>query len=298
MIPLLGGGGENIRLLEIKHFNLSIPLCQDSTQIAKYLTRHDVLFPFKFIYNRLRYKAIRLIRRRASYRPFYEFYAHIVWGEEGVVNDRIMKHYRESSFKPYAFPYGINMSFVYSNDVYALLKDDFRLKIPLRYDNAMLKKQIQNTDKSVFLHIRRGDYLQSEGLYVVLGVTYYQKALEILKSKITNPHIFVFSNDMCWCKEYLMRYVDFSGCTIDFIEGNTEGNAVEEMELMRSCQHAIIANSTFSWWAAYLIENPDKIVIMPKEYLNDSSRFLPKQFLALKNWFLVDHIWGSVELAN
>ena len=291
------GGGSNIRLLELEHFNLSIPLCKDSARVRRYLLKHDKLLPLKFLYNRLRYRLIKLMRKRESYKPdFCELYAHIVWGEEGVANDRVMRHYVDKSFLPHAFPYGVNMSIVYCNDVYDLLKDDFRLKTPLRPDNMIRKNKILSTANSVFLHVRRGDYLQSNGLYVMLGATYYQNAIEILKTKIKNPHIFIFSNDMPWCKENLARYVDFSGCVVEFVEGNTEGNAAEELELMRSCRHAIIANSTFSWWAAYLIENPQKIVIMPRNYLNDSARFPVEQFFPAKGWILIESIWGDIQV--
>lgn len=171
---------------------------------------------------------------------------------------------------------------------------DFTLIPPLRDDNQIIKQKILRTNSSVFLHIRLGDYLES-GTYSRLGVSYYQKALEVMKTKIDNPYIFVFSNDINWCEKYLTQYVDFSGCGVEFVKGNTEGNAAEEMELMRSCQHAIIANSTFSWWAAYLMENPNKVVIMPKYFFNDSRRIPRYDMLALKDWVIIDNVWGAVE---
>ena len=83
---------------------------------------------------------------------------------------------------------------------------------------------------------------------------------------IERPYIFVFSNDIEWCEKNLFSLVDFSGCDVDFVKGNSEGNAAEEMELMRSCKHGIIANSTFSWWAAYLMDNSNKKIIMPTQF--------------------------------
>ncbi|STP11596.1 alpha-1,2-fucosyltransferase [Helicobacter cinaedi] len=296
MILLRGGGGgvENIRLLEIEHFNLSIPLCKDKKMIISYLIRHDVLLPFKYLWKKFLY-SIKNDGRDYGPDPF-ESYAHIVWGERGVFNDRVMRNYLDNSFSPHAFPWGINMSMVYCDEVCSMLRNDFVLNKPLQEHNQALKNRIDSIEESVFLHIRRGDYLQSQGLYVTLGTTYYQVALEIIKSKVKHPHIFIFSNDIDWCEKHLAKYIDFSGCDVEFVKGNTEGDAAEEMELMRSCQHAIIANSTFSWWAAYLMKNPNKIVVMSQEYLNDSSQFPVKQFIAPKGWFLVDHVWGNVDV--
>lgn len=157
----------------------------------------------------------------------------------------------------------------------ATIRAEFSLQTPLSPTNANLKSHILNTTDSVFLHIRRGDYLQYSEHYANLCEgKYYEGAIRLIKSKLTKPHIFIFSNDIAWCeKEFLGILNDEckEGVEFEFMTNNGEDSAVQEMELMRSCQNAIIANSTFSWWASYLIDNPRKIVAMPNRYATNSA---------------------------
>ncbi|WP_104743428.1 alpha-1,2-fucosyltransferase [Helicobacter cinaedi] len=231
--------------------------------------------------------------RFSRYPNFYQCYKHICYENLGTEEDFVLKAFLADGFHPHALPWGYFQDLRYMKEL-DTLPLDFTLIPPLRDDNQIIKQKILRTSSSVFLHIRLGDYLES-GTYSRLGVSYYQKALEVMKAKISHPYIFVFSNDIQWCEKYLTQYVDFSGCGVEFVKGNTEGNAAEEMELMRSCQHAIIANSTFSWWAAYLMENPNKIVIMPKYFFNDNKRIPRYDMLALKGWVVIDNVWGTIE---
>lgn len=147
------------------------------------------------------------------------------------------------------------------------------------------------------MHIRRGDYLIPEHSgYTKLGQCYYTKAIQVIKERLGNPHFFIFSNDIQWCKDNLPQALSsvIDKDWLTFVEGNDEGNAIEEMELMRSCEHAIVANSTFSWWAAYLMKNPKKICIMPSSYsiYDDVNKILPLE------WILIDPIWGEIQEAK
>lgn len=175
-----------------------------------------------------------------------------------------------------------------------MLLDDFSLKIPLDSPNQIWKDKILSSKNSVFLHIRRGDYLSAENaIFVRLDKGYYNGALRLIREKIGRIHLFVFSNDMVYCKENLSEFLDSNLCDeIDFVEGNGEDNATFELELMKSCQNAIIANSTFSYWAAYLMNNPRKIIVAPSEFFytipskpfeNIVSKLCPK------DWQIVDY---------
>ena len=105
--------------------------------------------------------------------------------------------------------------------------------------------------------------------------------------------MFIFSNDIPYCKSHFTKkaasdeHISTQGLEFSFIESNDEGKAAQEMELMRSCENAIIANSTFSWWAAYLIENPHKIIIAPSVFftkanpLHQTSLILPREWVTL-----------------
>ena len=131
------------------------------------------------------------------------------------------------------------------------LKDEYKKKInPLLND---IKKQ-----NSISIHVRRGDVLKIKDCNI-LDVDYYKKAIKIIKKKTKHPIFYVFSDDISWCKQ------NFNNLNIKlkFIEGNT---AYEDLELMKSCKHNILANSAMSWWAGYLNTNPQKTVIAPKQF--------------------------------
>lgn len=132
---------------------------------------------------------------------------------------------------------------------------DFTLKTPLTQPNKEMLKKIKSCP-AVSIHIRRGDYVK---LGWVCGLDFYYNAMAQIKKQIKNPHFFIFSDDISWVRENL-KITD----THTFVDINDGDTGYFDMELMKNCQHNIIANSTFSWWAAYLNENPDKIVIEPK----------------------------------
>jgi hypothetical protein len=137
---------------------------------------------------------------------------------------------------------------------------------------------IKNNDNIpiVSLHVRRGDYLQVSSLN--LNLDYYKSAIDLLKNKLKNFKILIFSDDVQWCKENIV------GNNIYYSEKNT--NYVD-MCMMTLCDHNIIANSTFSWWGAYLNKNLNNITICPEDYIGESSPeylFLNKNYYP-KNWY-------------
>jgi hypothetical protein len=99
-----------------------------------------------------------------------------------------------------------------------------------------------------------------------LGLDYYTKALKILKEKNSSIEVFVFSDDLDWCKANLQ--LDDS---IHFVDANQKQNFHLDMYLMSHCKHNVIANSSFSWWAAWLNQNQNKIVIAPQNWYSDKS---------------------------
>lgn len=106
----------------------------------------------------------------------------------------------------------------------------------------------------VSLHVRRGDYLMFQNVHTLCSKEYYEKAIETIKKKIGDFTLIILSDDKEWCKNNMKG-------TISPFE-----NELDELYLMSLCNHNIIANSTFSWWGAYLNQNKDKIVIGPKQW--------------------------------
>lgn len=128
---------------------------------------------------------------------------------------------------------------------------------------------IENTN-SVSVHIRRGDYLLLDYFYD-LPIDYYLKAIGLLRKKINNPNFFFFSDDISWVKKSF-AHIDNSffveGCNVSDQQGRNISD-LSELMLMKKCKHNIIANSTYSWWGAWLNTNKEKIIIAPKKWFND-----------------------------
>lgn len=129
--------------------------------------------------------------------------------------------------------------------------------------------KILENENAVFLGVRRGDYLQSnrtKNHFGSFGQEYFEKAIQIIKGKVDNPVLYVFSNDIEWVKENLKFE-----CKTVYREKNDQVNDVEELFIMAACKHAIIVNSTYYWWGAWLIKNENKIIVAPKNWFVDGS---------------------------
>jgi len=134
--------------------------------------------------------------------------------------------------------------------------------------NTSILKQIKSSN-SVSLHVRRSDYVTNPTANVyhgVLDIDYYKKAMKLIDQKIVSPIYFVFSDDPEWVKKNIK-----SQFPMVYVSHNLGKDAHEDLRFMSLCKHNIIANSSFSWWGAWLNQNPDKIVIAPKKWFNDKS---------------------------
>jgi hypothetical protein len=147
-----------------------------------------------------------------------------------------------------------------------------------------LLPQAQNllNSNSVALHIRLGDYLNPtlSGIMAPFSLEYYKNAIAHIQQNDSNPQFYIFSDQIVLAKELLKIEADFN-----FIDSSVAKNADEDFFLMQSCKHQIIANSTFSWWAAYLNVNDHKIVIAPqkwyKDHFGDATNLFPENWIAL-----------------
>lgn len=129
-----------------------------------------------------------------------------------------------------------------------------------------LKNNIEN-ENSIAVHIRRGDYIKEKSIYTNLGESdYYEKAMEYIRGKVENPIFYLFSDDTEWLRK------KFKGKELVIVEGYEGKTEQEDLILMSKCKHNIIANSSYSWWAAWLNCNNKKIVIAPKEWFSNNKK--------------------------
>lgn len=192
----------------------------------------------------------------------------------------------ENLFKvnPNTYIEGFFQSEEYFEQVRELVRVAFQFKSKPDSFNQHLIEQISNSN-SISLHIRRGDYVQKkryQNLYATCSLDYYKRGVEYIAKSLDNPTLFVFSDDPSWVKSNLDLPYE---CI--FVSNNSGAKSYEDMRLMSICKHNVIANSSFSWWGAWLNNNPDKIVIAPKKWFNDykinQSDVIPKDWIKLEN---------------
>lgn len=131
--------------------------------------------------------------------------------------------------------------------------------------NIELAELITNK-RAVSCHVRRGDYLK-DPLYGVCTSEYYVKAIDEINRKVSPDLYCVFSDDVKWCKENLGEIIG-KDKEIVFVDWNKGENSFRDMQLMSLCNHNIIANSSFSWWGAWLNNHDDKVVVAPNIWMN------------------------------
>lgn len=140
---------------------------------------------------------------------------------------------------------------------------DFQIKEAYLNGVGEVLAQIESSN-SLAVHVRRGDYVSSaicNAVHGVCSIDYYELAVAHIAKKQANLSLFVFSDDLPWCKAHLN--FAFPVCYVE------TGSAFKDLFLMQQCKHQVIANSSFSWWAAWLNRNPSKSVIAPKVWFQD-----------------------------
>lgn len=170
----------------------------------------------------------------------------------------------------------------YFRDIKDILISEFTPKELSKYSQNMASN-IKGTN-AVSVHVRRGDYVTNKYANKEHGLAtlnYYKKAIKYLEGKQDDLKFFVFSDDLDWCKKNLPV-----GKNAVFVGGNLGKKSYEDIYLMQQCKHNIIANSSFSWWGAWLNAYPDKIVVAPKDWFknkrsNEETEVVPESWVRL-----------------
>lgn len=157
----------------------------------------------------------------------------------------------------------------YFKPVIAQIRKDFRFRLPFEGINTEFAARISQTH-AVSLHVRRGDYAnnpKTTSTHGLCSLDYYRAAVAHVVGKVEKPEFFIFSDDIDWVKANLS--LDFPH---HFVEHNQGVASYIDMRLMSLCSHHVIANSSFSWWGAWLNHAPEKIVVAPRQWFaNDSN---------------------------
>lgn len=189
--------------------------------------------------------------------------------EPSVMND--VKNFADQGLLDNGFEWGYLKGYfqtrVFAQEIEEILRREF---IFCKTEDYGLKEAIHDikAENAVSVHIRRGDYLDVSEIYGgICTKEYYQKAMKTIKARAKNPVFYFFSNDIEWVKD------NFCEENAVYIESSMFDDYQDwyDMYLMSECKYNIIANSSFSWWGAWLNKNKDKIVIAPKKWVNADS---------------------------
>ena len=203
------------------------------------------------------------------------------------------KQFKEASFAydtrfdnivPSVYLDGYWQSERYFLNIASQLREEFITTEPLDAANREILSLIhKECNLAVSLHIRRGDYVtnpQTTKYHGVCSLDYYYYAIDYIAGQIFRPHLFIFSDDQEWAKDNLKV-----SHKITFVNVNSTDQGIYDMTLMKACNHHIIANSSFSWWGAWLNARSDKIVVAPRlwfaDELIDTKDLLPNDWIRI-----------------
>jgi len=224
---------------------------------------------------------------------FQRLWRYHLLGERNVIIQEPHFHFANDMLKPYEA--NVHLSGYWQTEKYfsrisLRIRKDFRFAKPLSLRNDELAKQIANSE-SVSIHVRRGDYISNNitnQYHGVCDLGYFQTAIRFIVDKIRNPTFFVFSDDMDWVTSHLK--IEHK----HYLVGHNQGTeSYNDMRLMSLCKYNIIANSSFSWWGAWLNANEEKIVVAPKYWLNPNSTWYKDWKVSMDDY--VPANWHQVE---
>lgn len=278
-VSLIGGLGNQMfqyaagKALAERH---GVPLALDISGFRNYALR-------PFLLDRLLVpEAIAVARTEPAERPEINF-ARAKWkaridrllGKAGLPKlASSPNEYREPHFHydpafetlgPQIALFGYFQSERYFNSIAESLRDWFSPREPLGDAAAAALKRIETSRLPVSVHVRRGDYLKpgTHEVHGILGESFYRRVFDRLESMIGHEaELFIFSDDLA-AAEQVLSFIP--GSRLNHVRGDPE-RPWEDMALMARCRHHVIANSSFSWWGAWLNPSPDKIVVAPRAW--------------------------------
>ena len=189
---------------------------------------------------------------------------HRVWNNGIVVDERVTtpQHFISMTLD-HLDMIGYWQDERYFKDYEKEIRHDFTLRDALDEKNNAMLRQIRACENPVSVHIRRGDYVGNP-VHPVMPMGYYRDAIHVVASQVHNPKYFIFSDDIRTGEQNVSE-------KRVWVETNDSNHGYLDLELMKNCKHHIIANSSFSWWGAWLGNNPNKIVVAPKLWFSSGN---------------------------
>lgn len=198
------------------------------------------------------------------------------------IKERKLFHFQEDVFvNGNYYYYGYWQNENYFKFCREKLKDEFKFRNSLDGNNRKIINDM-HVRKSVSIHVRRGDYLKYNIYQHICTPKYYKQAINRIFQLFDNPKFYIFSNDHQWCNQNILPML--RGAENVLVDWNTGADSYKDMQLMSNCKVNIIANSSFSWWAAWLNNNEGRLVISPKKWLNDNK---VKEQPQADDWILI-----------
>jgi hypothetical protein len=168
----------------------------------------------------------------------------------------------------------------YFKEIETLIRAEFAVQEPVGCRTQDIAGKIE-ANNAVSIHIRRGDYVlnpETNRLHGTCSLHYYRQAVARIERQLAKPHFFIFSDEPDWAEANLRLDLPMT-----FVSHNGPDQDHEDLWLMSLCQHHIIANSSFSWWGAWLSRNPDKTVIAPRNWFRRGGHNM--RDLLPEDWF-------------
>ncbi len=224
----------------------------------------------------LGWRALSPLRRKLFHKRYLKFR-----GKNLFVDSLSSENYAFAEMPDKCYLMGNWQSERYFAHLSDIIRADFSFKADISLQNTELIELIGKIN-AVSLHVRRGDIAANPSSLAVHGLCsleYYRKAVEYVAAKFANPTFIIFSDDMSWVQENL--HIDYPCYYIDHNKGVESYN---DMRLMSLCRHHIIANSSFSWWGAWLNPSVEKIVVAPQQWFAadyDSSDIIPSTWIQI-----------------
>jgi hypothetical protein len=284
-VKLMGGLGNQMfqyaagRALSVKH---GVPLLLDESFLnqepdGNYTKRNPELFQLQIKAEKAENAALKRLKQGGLFNRFFTARG----GRPKILTEGNGLNQEFFSLGSHAYLDGYWQSEEYFKNIRNILVDEFRPTYALERETSNYIALVQVPD-SVSVHVRRGDYVSLEHankFHGVLGIDYYTEAMNLMKRKAGNCHFFIFSDDTTWCRQNFGRFEDVT------IVENPSKFSSSDLMLMKRCNHHIIANSSYSWWGAWLSESGGSITIAPSKWLNATDVSIEKFYC--KNWIRI-----------